>query len=207
MGSKFQRMPGIRAFLALDLPEELREQLAVLQQQLSANLPPVHWVRPDLMHLTLKFFGQIDHSMPERLLEVLKAIGSLHSPMTFTVQGLGVFPHPSNPRVLWAGLTGPLDMLHGLIDHIAILIDPLGFPPDSSPFRPHLTLARIKSGGRAVGAELLRGRYLQTAEPLGSFRVDRMVLYQSELLSSGPHYQALWEIPFVGGPAEAPVRG
>jgi RNA 2',3'-cyclic 3'-phosphodiesterase len=199
-------MPGMRAFLALDLPEEVREQLAGLQRTLSSTLPPVHWVRPDLMHVTLKFFGQMDPAMPDRLLEALQEIGSLHGPMTFTVQGLGVFPHPANPRVLWAGLTGPLEALHELIDHIGILIDPLGFPPDSSPFRPHLTLARIKSGGRAVGAELQRGRYLQTREPIGSFRVDRMVLYQSELWPSGPCYQALWEIPFLGA-AEDPKRG
>jgi RNA 2',3'-cyclic 3'-phosphodiesterase len=199
-------MPGIRAFLALDLPEELREQLAGLQRKLSSNLPPVHWVRPELMHVTLKFFGQIDASMPDRLFGVLKEIGPLHSPMTFTVQGLGVFPHPANPRVLWVGLTGSLEALHDLVDHIGILIDPLGFPPDSSPFRPHLTLARIKSGGRAVGAGLLRGRYLQTPEPIGSFPVDRMVLYKSELLPSGPRYQALWEIPFIGVATEPPVR-
>lgn len=193
-------MGHIRAFLALPLPPEVREYLNILQQGLRPFLPPVSWIRPENIHVTVKFFGSIPPSLVDQLFEALRDLGSQVSPFLLNIQGLGVFPHSRSPRVLWAGLTGAVDRLINLHEHLQITLEPLGFPIEEKPFHPHVTLARIKSDWAKVGAALTTGGLLKSEEVVGSFVVDRMVLYRSETFSSGPRYETLWSISFGGSP-------
>ncbi|MGD9850006.1 MAG: RNA 2',3'-cyclic phosphodiesterase [Nitrospirales bacterium] len=193
-------MGHIRAFLALSFPPEVREHLNLLQQRLRPFLPPVSWVRSENIHVTLKFFGSITPALVEQLFEALRDIASQLSPFSLNIQGIGVFPHSRSPRVLWAGLTGSADRLIDLHEHIQITLEPLGFPVDEKPFHPHVTLARIKSDWGKVGKALTAGGFLESGEVVSSLVVDRMVLYRSELSSSGPRYEALWSISFGWSP-------
>ena len=189
-------MGDIRVFLALDLPPELRAQLSRLQQELRPSLPGIHWVRPELMHLTLKFFGNVERSEVDRLFQTLQEIGPLQRELNLAVEGLGVFPHLRNPRVLWVGISDPVKALNDLHGYIQALVESLGFAPEEKPYHPHLTLARIKSDGGRVGRLLSQQGLLDSSRRIGSLMVDRMILFQSTLSPAGPEYHPLWEIPF-----------
>ena len=193
-------MNEIRAFLALQLPGDIQGQLSQIQQMLRHQLPPVSWVRPGNIHVTLKFFGNILPALVDSLYEALGDIGSQTIPFWLNVQGIGVFPHLRAPRVIWAGLTGPVHKVIQLHDQIQILLEPLGFPLEEKPFHPHVTLARIKSDGKNVGKVLNERGCLDVENVVGEWLVDSMVLYRSELSSSGARYEALWRVPFKGRP-------
>ncbi|MDR4492984.1 MAG: RNA 2',3'-cyclic phosphodiesterase [Nitrospirales bacterium] len=190
-------MGHIRAFLALSLPPRVREDLNTLQQKIRPVLPPVNWVRPENVHVTLKFFGSITSDMVDQLFEALRGMSSLVSPFSLNIQGIGVFPHTRSPRVLWAGLTGSVDRLLELQERIQMVLEPLGFPVEEKSFHPHVTLARIKSDGGKVGRALTAGGVLESQEVVSVLMVDRMVLYRSEISSTGPRYKVLWSHPFV----------
>lgn len=198
----------IRAFLAVELPVEIRQALALVQtdvkNRISRELSPrmrLQWVRPDSVHLTLKFLGDI----PEEQVDDFKAAvqGAVRSltPFPVGVAGLGVFPDLRAPRVLWIGLSsGPVGKGQATaLSHLAATIEQsvegLGYPPESRPFNPHLTLARIKEGSREVGRVLARIGLLEREVPLGQLEVSKVALMRSELKPSGSVYTKLWEIP------------
>lgn len=186
----------IRVFLAVELPSDLREKLFSLQQQLKKTLPSINWVRPESIHLTLKFLGYVEPSLVSQLLSVLEPIGKKQTTFSINVQGLGVFPQIKHPRIFWIGLTGDTEALHDLVLEIEAALEPLGFPPEEKPYHPHLTLARIKRENAKFGAALIQTRALESDQHLGTVLVDRFTLFQSDLDSSGARYTSLWTVPF-----------
>ena len=190
------RREGIRVFLAIDLTPELRHQIARVQQELGLSLPGIRWVRPELIHLTLKFFGNVEPSEVDRLFQALQEIGPLQHVLNVAAEGIGVFPHLRTPRILWVGISDSGNALHDLQGHIQALVEPLGFPPEEKPYHPHLTIARIKSDWGRVGRSLSQKSLLDSSRRIGSLDADRMILFRSDLSPSGPDYQPLWEIPF-----------
>ncbi len=186
----------IRVFLAVELSSDVREKLFSLQQQLKTTLPPINWVRPESIHLTLKFLGYVDSSLVSQLLSVLEPIGEKHPPFSVDVQGLGVFPQVKHPRIFWVGLTGHTQALQDLVFEIDVVLESLGFPPEEKNYHPHLTLARIKRENAEVGSALIQTRALESDQHLGTLIVDRFTLFQSDLDSSGARYTSLWTVPF-----------
>ena len=186
----------IRVFLAVELSSDVREKLFSLQQQLKTTLPPINWVRPESIHLTLKFLGYVEPSVVSQLLSALEPIGEKHAPFSVDVQGLGVFPQVKHPRIFWVGLTGNTQALQDLVFEIEAALEPLGFPPEEKAYHPHLTLARIKRENAKVGSALIQMRALESDQHLGTLIVDRFTLFQSDLDSSGAKYTSLWTVPF-----------
>ena len=186
----------IRVFLAVELSSNIQEKLFALQQQLKGILPPVNWVRPESIHLTLKFLGYVDSSLVSQLLSVLEPIGEKHPPFSVDVQGLGVFPQVKHPRIFWVGLTGNTQALQDLVFEIDVALESIGFPPEEKNYHPHLTLARIKRENAEVGSALIQARALESDQHLGALNVDRFALFQSDLDSSGARYTSLWTVPF-----------
>ena len=193
-------MGHIRAFLALSLSPQVRVHLHNLQQKLRSSLPPVNWVRPESIHVTVKFLGTIPAQMADQLLEALRGLSTEVSPFSLNIQGIGVFPDMRSPRVLWAGLTGPVDKLIELHKHIQLVLEPLGFPIEEKAFHPHVTLARIKWNWGRVGKALAAGGYLESREVVSTMVVNQVVLYRSELSSAGSRYEVLGRLPFIGSP-------
>mgnify|MGYP002624202542 CR=1 FL=1 len=191
-------MDHIRAFLALSLSPETRDHIHNLQQKLRPSLPPLNWVRPEHIHVTVRFLGTIPAQMVDQLFDALRGLCARIPPFMLNIQGIGVFPHTRSPKVLWAGLTGSVDRLIGLQEHVQIVLEPLGFPIEDKSFHPHVTLARIKSDWGKVGKALTAGGYLESRDVVSAMAVDHMVLYRSELSSSGPCYTVLWRLPFTG---------
>jgi len=200
----------IRAFLAVELNDTLRASLADIQQNLkqglNRHLPPgvrLSWVQPSSIHVTVKFFGDTDAQLIQPLRSALEPLMAGALPISLPLERLGVFPSSQHPRVLWIAPTTQweqgqeaerLTRLHRMVEDAC---QPLGLPPEARPFRPHLTLARIKQSERQVGHALMETGLLD--RPLSfPLLAASMVLMKSELRSSGSVYTKLWEI---GSPA------
>ena len=196
----------IRAFLAVELSQNLRAELAALQQELMQSIEPemqrdmrISWVPPAKMHLTIKFLGDMDEQLLDPLLGVVeRAIGSQPS-VNVPLERLGAFPSPQSPRVLWVGPSEHWERgteakrmveVRGAIEEAG---ESLGFLREAKPFSPHLTLARIKMGERRIGAALAKSGVLDRPLSLGSLAVESVVLMKSELKPAGSVYTRLWE--------------
>jgi 2'-5' RNA ligase len=192
----------IRVFLGVELSSTIRDRLFSLQQELKATLPSINWVRPESIHLTLKFLGYVDPIIISELFSVLEPIGKNQHVFSIDVRGLGVFPQVKHPRILWVGLTGNTQALQELILEIEAAVEPLGFPPEEKPYHPHLTLARIKRANATVGAALLASKVLEHDQHLGLLTIDRFTLFQSDLDASGATYTPLRAVLLSKQPSE-----
>ena len=136
----------IRAFLAVELPGEILNRITDIQKLLKKTIHGViRWVRPEGMHLTLKFFGNISGDDVVNISRVVERSVADVKPLSLSVKTVGVFPDIMRPRVIWLGINGdvgPLLMLQKVMDQG---FQDLGFKEEGRPFRPHLTLGRIKS--------------------------------------------------------------
>ena len=186
----------IRAFLAVELPEGLRQETAAFGQELKRSGADVKWVEAANLHLTLKFLGDITPEQVSSLISSLKqACGGL-SPFTFSVEGIGAFPKTTYPRVIWVGVHEGKEQMAELAQRVEETCAALGFPAEERPFSPHLTVGRVRSQegiGRLV-------KQLQLAEFRGSSPAEagRITLFQSALGPKGTAYTSLAQIPLGG---------
>ena len=191
----------IRAFVAACLPIDLLERIQTEQERLEAECGAgaVRWTRSEQLHLTLKFYGNV----PGDQLEALK--GALHraaagvSPLSLMASGLGCFPSPQRPSIIWLGLDGNLVELEKLQARIEQESAGLGSHSEDREFHPHLTIGRVKaSGGRArqVG-EIIRSTELGS---VGTWEVNEITLMQSHLSPTGSTYTPLAEIRVANAP-------
>ncbi len=190
----------IRTFIAIEPPPDLEGAIRNLQVQLKQRLafPAMRWVQPHGIHLTLKFLGDVPPSRLPTIQDALAALAARHSPFTLAARGLGVFPGPSRPSVLWLGLAGDLPRLHRLRDDVEAAIAPLGYPTESRPFRPHLTLARIKDAAPS-DSERIRDLLRQPpAADLGALPAAAIHLMRSDLSPQGARYTPLGVYPLAG---------
>jgi RNA 2',3'-cyclic 3'-phosphodiesterase len=179
----------LRAFIAFDLPAPLRGRIRRLQEQLQPYRLPVRWVRPEAVHLTMKFLGNIRMTDVRPISTLLNAAVEGFGPMPLTAKGLGVFPNLERPRILWIGLWGAVKELRSFYLRLNEDLAALGFPKENRPFKAHLTLGRIK--GRIPEkrlAEIMKTFGGFESEP---FVADRIVLFQSDLRPSGAVYTEL----------------
>lgn len=190
----------IRCFVAVELDDPLRRALADVQRRIRGGLDKalgpdsrVQWVRPESVHVTLKFLGDVEESRIPDLDAALRRIAAAHPVGTVEVAGLGVFPDARNPRVLWVGLREGSALIVRLAEAVDRAMSEVGFPPESRPFSPHLTLARIKEGGRAVGRALESQGLLTDSSVLGRLSVGALALMRSDLRPSGAVYARLAE--------------
>lgn len=189
----------IRCFIALELPPEARKALEGVQRRLAPVGREVKWVRPEGIHLTLKFLGNIDEGQVEPVGRVVsEAAATCGGPLRLAMKGLGAFPGVARPRVVWVGLTGDTARLAALAQDLEKRLAPLGFAPEGRPFTPHLTLGRVKEfgagrgRGRAGGKNPLSEAVVKLAAlELGGFEARELILYRSELRPGGAVYTRL----------------
>jgi 2'-5' RNA ligase len=182
----------MRVFVAVDIPAEIREKLQALLATLRRAPADVRWSRPEGLHITLKFLGEVPAGDVERVKTALQTIQ--FQPVPITISGAGFFPNQRAPRVVWLGVqAGPeLGALAAAVEHNLI---PLGFAKESRPFSPHLTLGRIRTGN---GIDQVRA-LLKQHEPLqmGSYTAADFFLYESQLSPAGSIYKKLARYPLV----------
>jgi len=194
-------MSEIRCFVAVDLGAPVKTQLAEVQRQLSAGMPPgsVRWVRPESVHLTLKFLGNVPAGRIQEIASALRRASQPAVPFSFRVAGAGCFPNLSRPRVVWIGVDDAGGALRSLQNAMEKALAPLGFPPEGRPFQPHLTLGRTQrrastEDARAIG-ESVRALALGT---LGDVDVREVIFMRSDLSPEGARYTPLDRIPLGG---------
>ncbi len=187
----------MRLFVALDLPEAVRRSLADVIEQLKPKCREARWVRPESMHLTLKFIGHaIADGDAQKLGELRAALSAIHSnePIELHFRGIGFFPNERRPRVVWCGIQAAPNLAE-----IAVKIDralgALGIPREKRDFVPHLTLARIDPP-RRVDALARAAAQLQSAD-FGSARESEFFLFESKLKPSGAEYTKIEAYAFV----------
>ncbi len=182
----------IRSFLAIELPEPILRKIGEVQGDLSATHAEVRWTNPEKIHLTLKFFGNIEESRIDPIFKSIEEPIRNTPPFSLKVRGVGAFPHLKNPRVIWIGLVDEKGTLTSLQKQIETYLEKIGIQPEDRPFHPHLTLGRMKS---SRGKEELAGRMEKhREEDFGDFQVERVVLFKSDLKPSGPIYTLLREL-------------
>ena len=182
-------MPArLRAFVAVELPQDLLTALEAVQTELRQRLR-ARWVRPGSMHLTLKFLGDIPAAQVASVAAAVQAATGGHTRFSLAATGIGVFPSLRRPRVIWAGFSGQTGLLSDLQRSLEESLAALGFPPEERPFRGHLTIGRFSEPvdpGRM--AEVVNSF---DARVFGELAVRELVLFQSDLQPKGPVYTAL----------------
>lgn len=178
---------GIRSFLAFELAPDIKTQIETLSEELKDSNLPVRWVKPENIHLTLIFFGDVEENVIEDIKEkVNEAVKGMAS-VKIRLKGVGVFPNLKRPRVVWVGLGGDIDRLSDLRDNLQSKLNALGFIPERRPFKPHLTLGRFK--GRTSGTYEIKNileRYYETKSDICYLK--EFILFKSDLKPNGAEY-------------------
>jgi RNA 2',3'-cyclic 3'-phosphodiesterase len=177
----------MRCFVAVELPRPMREEIGRLQSRIATK--GLRLVRPELVHVTIKFLGEVPQEDVGLVAEALGRVKA--SPFPARVLGMGAFPGKA-VRVVWLGLTGDFQELY---DNVEQILKPLGFAPEARGFSPHVTLGRVARPGAEMN-RLLGERIADfSAQDLGSFNVDRFYLKKSTLTAGGPIYEDLAVFP------------
>lgn len=181
----------MRAFIAIELPEELRAELARQQVALRAASSDARWTRPEGIHLTLKFLGEISEAQVGQVAQALEALGEF-PPFPVEVAGFGFFPEARRPRVFWVGVKAGA-ALGELAQRFEAALEKLGFARERRVFSPHLTLARFQAARpQPALADWLESRQ---GFSFGRFQVSEFFLYESKLSPQGAQYRKVARFP------------
>ena len=186
----------MRLFVAVQIPEAHRVALAAASATLRDMSPRARWERPEKLHLTLSFLGEVGADRIEALASALHGAVSSASPFTLRLGAAGAFPNPSRARVLWIGVEGD-GALTALQERVAAAVAPFAERRDGKPFHAHLTLARCDPPWSASGVARFAERLSGVApEP---FRVEAVALVESELGRGGSRYREVARVDLAGG--------
>lgn len=192
----------IRAFIAIELTDELKSVLSQITRELEARVPAgtVRWVKPTAMHLTLVFLGDTATSKLTAIARAMTAAAAAIPPVGFRASALGCFPNVTRPRVVWVGVDEPTGLLKRLKSALDNQLQPLGFTPERKTFSPHLTLGRVTKKATHADAQRL-GQVVEgaTLSDAGGMTASQIHLIRSDLRPSGPVYTTLASVSF---PAE-----
>ena len=187
-----------RAFIAVDLPESVKSFLSEAQKALKRYGFRVKWIRPQNIHLTLKFLGDTATVDINKIAEAMRLAASECPGLSLAARGIGVFPNVRRPRVIWAGLDGQLETLADLQRALEAQLADLGFARDSRPFKSHLTLGRVK--GKIAPDQIKTAMEKLKGFESESFGINEIVLFKSELRPAGAVYTRVQTIALEGQP-------
>jgi 2'-5' RNA ligase len=183
--------PAWRIFIALELPQDVQQAIRHFQADLKRVIPrrAARWTRPEGIHLTLKFLGDVPVQHMEEISDALRQAAQGHQALRLRVEGAGCFPNLERPRVLWLGVAGDLDALRSLQAGVEKCTSPLGFPPEERSFSPHLTLARTTQGASHAEASAI-GAAIRQVDPgeLATWQATTVSLMRSHLMPDGAVY-------------------
>jgi RNA 2',3'-cyclic 3'-phosphodiesterase len=173
----------MRLFVAIEISLEIRERIAEFVSRSKANIAGARWVRPEGMHITLKFLGNVPDEKINLIENVLRDVQARS--FSLSVRNIGFFPNPKSPRVLSAGVdAGP--ELAQLAEQVDKALAPLGFEPEKRAFNPHITLARFTDRGKKAGIG-----FVEQQLSFGTMTAKEFHLYQSKLSPQGSRYDKL----------------
>ena len=182
-----------RIFIAADISDEARQWAASYIDGLRREFPKfrVGWERPEKLHLTLKFLGDVNEDRIEEVQQRVRDVSKAHKAFPMTLSGTGRFPPKGDPRILWFGANdgGELGAIASRIDRE---LGVLGFASEKRKFSPHLTIARLRE---PRSSSALAARHLENDFGPISFQITEIVIYESKLLPSGSIYTPIAVLP------------
>ena len=186
----------MRLFFAIELGEEVLDLLEEITLSLQAAAPELAWVARDKRHLTLKFLENVEESDVPKLTAAADRAAARHAPLAMTVREVGAFPNFRRARVVWMGVEqdARLELLH---HDLELACEHEGFEIEGRPFRPHITLARVRA---PLSVDRLRAlsRAARSVRARGTVRVECITLFESTLASSGARYRRVHAAPLGG---------
>lgn len=180
----------MRSFIAIELPDRVRSALSEFQQELKKCGTDVRWVKPESIHLTLKFLGNISDNDADKITKIIEGTIKNYSCFDLQIRGAGVFPNVKAPRVLWIGVSGN-EILHGFQEETENRMASIGFEKENRKFSPHLTLGRLRSSYRKES--LIEKIEMSKDMEFGIIHVEKVALMKSELSSEGAKYSRIVE--------------
>ncbi|SFN01872.1 RNA 2',3'-cyclic phosphodiesterase [Thermodesulforhabdus norvegica] len=187
----------IRAFVAIDLPDRVKEHLSELMKSLVRDVPDgVKWVNAYGVHITLKFLGDVRETQIPDLEKVIREVAGKYGSFSLFLKGCGAFPSIKKARVIWVGVDGDVGLLGDFKKELDNYLEPLGFPEEDREFRPHVTLGRVRrpSGNPSLAKSIASRMAFKT----DFFTVEDVVLYQSILKPDGAEYRPIARIRLGG---------
>ncbi len=184
----------LRVFVAIDLPPRVKAAIGSVSQQLAGIKGRIGWVKPQGVHLTLKFLGNVSPRQLERVKQALEASVGNIQPFSLQLTELGVFPNKNRPRVIWWGLTTNSPQLLQLYRSLENPLVKCGFPREKRRFTPHLTLGRVRE--LAQPQQLTEQMAKVKTPTLAPIAVSQLELMQSTLTGTGAVYKRLASFPF-----------
>jgi len=189
-------MPDVRTFIAVDLPSKVKAQISEIIGQLRPLGATVGWVRPEGLHLTLKFLGEIPQEQLATVSSAVQAGATTIAPFSFVLAELGGFPDLQRPRVLWIGVPEGHQSLKQLQESIEEQLVGQGFPREQRDFSPHLTIGRVKS---PHGLQPLLAKLPGVSFRSDPIPVSAVKLMRSQLKPTGAEYSTLEVFPLKSG--------
>lgn len=182
----------MRCFIAIEIPEVIKSELLEIGEELKKHGADVRWVKPDNIHLTLKFLGNIKEEIAGKISGIIEAICSHYDSFDLTIKGLSVFPNRKSPRVLWVGIEGN-NILATLQKEVDEGMSSIGFENEKREFTAHFTLGRFRS---SRGKEALLDTINQRKnDNFGSITVRSLSLMKSDLSPTEAKYSKISEVP------------
>lgn len=178
----------MRLFIALRFPDRLRNRIYEAAEPLRAAEPPVRWVDPAQLHLTLQFLGEVEAARAEAWSAALEEVAARHAPFGLPLGGVGGFPSLRSPRVIWLGVPEPPEALAALQSAVVEASAGLGVEPEKRPFHAHVTLGRTRRRLRSEEGEALR-RAAEEVSLRAEHEVGSVVLMRSRLGRGGARYE------------------
>jgi len=185
----------MRIFIAVELPESVRERLGQLQERLKGTENRIRWVDPSLIHLTMKFLGEVKEKNLEKVIQTARNVAGRFSVFKMKIGKMGVFPSFSSPRVIWVGIEEGKDKLETLAAELEEKLGQEGFSRNSRKWTSHLTLARVKVLKAREKLKALLLQYCKEVEGI-EVKVKSLSVIKSELTPQGAIYTVLERIPF-----------
>jgi 2'-5' RNA ligase len=187
----------MRAFIAIELPQEIKDSLARLQQKLKLAGADVKWVEPKNIHLTLKFLGEIDEQAQNRIIVKLEEISCAAKKFVISLASCGAFPNTNSPRVIWQGIEQGDKEVSAIATAIETQLESIGIPKENREFSSHITLGRTRSSKNRQ--ELAQAISEFSLKPLkDKFPASKITLFKSILTPRGPIYETIREFPLSG---------
>ncbi len=184
----------MRAFIAIDLPQEIKDYLAKAQAKLKSSNADVKWVNPQNIHLTLKFLGEIDEKQLNQITQILEDIAGNKTQFYIHLTSFGAFPNIKSARVIWAGIDKGDSEVKQIAEDLEKESEKIGIPKEERPFSSHITIGRTRSSkNRNKLSQALENLTSESGGFSAEFTAVKITLFQSTLTPKGPIYETLKE--------------
>lgn len=191
-----QQSKHFRLFIAADIPDNIKDRISAMSSELQKLNLDAKWVKPENIHITLKFLGNTDEQKIPSIIKIIEQAVENIPPIACNISELGVFPNIKFPKVLWIGMDEKSHALKHIADTLDKKLSKLGFEAEKKSFKVHLTIARMRSGKNKASLEafLANKGLVQKHE----FMIEKIILYKSTLTPQGPVYNPLHENSLSG---------